>query len=509
MTTQVRWPHQVYGVEEVIKLINAGEKRIALTSPTGGGKGQIIMDLCQYAEEMYWPAVLYHNRVMLTEQMFDRLDQGGFEYGIQASGYEQGSWQNTQVASIQSVHRWWKTERSDLPVAKMVIVDEIHTEKGARMQEVLDEHEKRGAVIIVITATPIEIGHLANKLVVAGNNSSLRACGALVPAYTFAPDEPSENAFKSETEGVLQLKDEYREKMIATITGRVIDHYHIINIRRSPSILFAPDVASSLWFAHQFADAGISAAHIDSNRIWLNGETLSANRENRKKLLAASRSKEVEIVCNRFVMREGIDMPWLGHGILACTFGSLGSFLQATGRILRNYPGLGFVTLADHGGNFWRYGSVNEDRIWTLGCTERELYLKHTEPYRSGGKPEPTPCPQCKKLREGPGKCSHCGYIFQGKQRIVIQTNGKLRVVKGDIYRKRRYSDRPELVKNWVRCVMRCRRSNRTMAQARGLFMYENRGYSPAPNYPYMPSSEAQWCLKVSDVFPEKLRFPD
>lgn len=508
MTAQSRWPHQAYGLEETVKLICAGEKRIALTSPTGGGKGIMIMDLCQYATELYWPVVLYHNRVMLTEQMFDRLDQNGFEYGIQASGYEKGVWQNVQVASIQSVYRWWINGRSDLPPAKLVIVDEIHTERGQRMQEVLDEHEKRGAVIVVITATPIEIGHLANRLVVAGNNSQLRACGALVPAYTFAPDEPAENAFKSDTDGLLQFKDEYRERMIATLTGRVIEHYHSINIRKSPTILFAPDVASSLWFANQFYEEGVPAAHIDSNRIWINGETMPANRVNRRMLLEASRNKIVQIVCNRFVMREGIDMPWLGHGILACTFGSLGSYLQATGRILRNYPNLGYVTLADHGGNFWRYGSVNEDRIWALGDTERELYLKRTEPFRSGGKLEPTPCPQCSKLREGPGKCANCGYIFTGKQRKVIQTNGKLKIVKGDIYKKRRYSDRPELVKNWVRCVMRCRKANRTMAQARGLFMYENRGFSPAPTYPYMPSSEAQWCLKVGDLFPEKLIFP-
>src|SRR6185295_8047549 len=117
-TSVIRWPHQTFAVEEIVRLVAEGHNRIALTSPTGGGKGLIMLDLCQWARSLGWPVVMYHNRVMLTEQMFGRLDDFGMEYGIQASGYEPGSWQDVQVASIQSVHSWWKKKRADLPEAR-------------------------------------------------------------------------------------------------------------------------------------------------------------------------------------------------------------------------------------------------------------------------------------------------------------------------------------------------------------------------------------------------------
>ena len=41
--------------------------------------------------------------------------------------------------------------------------------------------------------------------------------------------------------------------------------------------------------------------------------------------------------------REGIDMKWATFGILACIFGSLQSYLQAVGRLLRGCPERHFV----------------------------------------------------------------------------------------------------------------------------------------------------------------------
>jgi superfamily II DNA or RNA helicase len=428
------------------------------------------------------------------------MDAHGIEYGALASGYAPSIMANVQVASIQSVARWWQDKQIDLPPARLVIVDEIHNEKGDRMQNVLDEHERRGAVIVVVTATPIGIGHLARQLVIAGTTSELRDCGALVPADTFAPDEPSIRAFKPQTAGILQFKDEYKDAMQRTLIGRVLEHFPKHNPAGNPSILFAPGVPESLMFAHRFFDAGYTAAHIDAKRIWINGEAMPATRENRELLHELSRTGKVQVICNRFVMREGVNYPWLAHGILACTFGSLCSYLQACGRLLRAHPSLNHVTIADHGGNYWRYSSVNDDRQWSLDEDERHHATRRSELFRTKAAIEPTPCPKCGKIRIGTGKCPNCGHFWQGKQRTVIETDGRLRLVRGDIFRKRVYSERPELEKAWVRCVFRCRNSGRTFAQARGLFLKENYPYSPAPHYQYIPKSEAEWCLKIKDV---------
>ena len=114
----------------------------------------------------------------------------------------------------------------------------------------------------------------------------------------------------------------------------------------------------------------------------------------------------VKITWNRFVMREGIDWPFLYHGILALTFGSLTACLQAGGRLLRQYfidglPQLDHVILQDHGGNYWRHDSLNCDREWSLEKTERQMREERYEAYRTKAAREPWVCQHCKTVNRG------------------------------------------------------------------------------------------------------------
>ena len=102
-------------------------------------------------------------------------------------------------------------------------------------------------------------------------------------------------------------------------------------------------------------------------------------------------------------MREGIDWPWLAHGIMACTFGGLKSYLQSGGRLLRAHPSLDQVVIQDHGGNFWRHDSLNADREWQLEDTDKSIQEKHDEKYRTKSEPEPIVCPKCAKVRKTGG----------------------------------------------------------------------------------------------------------
>jgi len=493
------WPHQVYGVNEVRRLIDAGARRIALTSPTGGGKSVMMFAMCEWG----WPTIIYNNRKMLVDQLTENMYRAGIAHGIQSADYAP-SMNDVQVASIQTVADRWAKGEMDLHSAKLVIVDEIHNEKGERIQRLLNEHERQGAAIVVVTATPIGIGHLASELVVAGVTSELRACGALVPAYTYAPDEPSMKAFKPKTVGILQFRDEVKEVMLHVICGRMLKYFPQLNSHRKPTILFAPGVAESQFCAEHFWKAGYTAAHIDGEKIWINGESMASTRENRELLRRKAESGEVLVTCNRFVLREGIDWPFLGHCIFACTFGSLASYLQAGGRLLRAHPSLSEVTVQDHGGNYHRFDSLNCDRQWDLDKCEREINNQTRELYRTKAAAEPIVCPQCKKVRKRGVTCPACGFTARGRRRVVIQTDGTLRQVYGDIYRERVVSDSPTLHKAWTACVFRCRATNRTFNQARALFAYENGGVSPGPDFPFMPQSESDWYLKVDQKYPRK-----
>ena len=313
------WPHQIVGVRSVIRRLEAGVGRVILAAPTGAGKSRMMHRLIEH----YGSATIYLNRKMLLEQLCRGLAEAGIEHGIQAAGYAPDIDAAVQVAMVQTVEQRWSKGEMHLHDGRLVILDECHSEKGERMASVIDAHVEAGQKFVGVTATPVGCGDMADHLVVAGTNSQLRECGALLRAVHYAPDEPDMKLLKSPTVGVQGIRDAYREKYRTVLFGRVVDHYQRLNPDGLPTILFASGVDESLWFAQEFCRAGFRAAHVDGERVWINGETFEATDQSRDALSAASEHRDVEIICNRFVLREGIDMPWLAHGILACTFGSV------------------------------------------------------------------------------------------------------------------------------------------------------------------------------------------
>jgi len=206
----------------------------------------------------------------------------------------------------------------------------------------------------------------------------------------------------------------------------------------------------------------------------------------------------VQIVCNRFVMREGVDWPHLAHCIFACTFGGICGYVQAGGRGLRNHPSLESITVQDHGGNYWRHGSLNQDREWELDDTERSVAALATQAKADTEAGEPIVCPKCAKVRAAGVGCPECGHVAAGRRRIVIQTDGKLREVR-DAPGSKVTTD-PADWQKWKSCVFRCRNSGRTFRQARAIYARENYGLYPASDFPLMPRDQATWDSKVSDV---------
>jgi ferredoxin len=244
----------------------------------------------------------------------------------------------------------------------------------------------------------------------------------------------------------------------------------------------------------------VPSAHIDGSDIWINGEWYTANKENRDLLKQVSESGEVKIVWNRYVMREGIDWTHLYHGILATVFGSLTAYLQSVGRLLRAHKGMDHVIIQDHGGNWWRHGSANQDRHWDLKLTTRIAVQLRERAMREKREPEPIRCPRCTGLRLWGRECPHCGYCHRTRPRMVIETDGSLKEVDEAIHKPRRVSRKPHHVKNWERTVWRCKNAGKTFAQAEALFAKEHNWCWPDRSWPLMPTRELDWFRRVGDV---------
>src|SRR6516164_6793449 len=174
-----RWPHQIHGVQETLRAHVDGFPVVVLTSPTGGGKSLMMCDLIDDSLSKLQRSVLYTNRRMLMEQTVKVLHKHGIRHGVRAAGWE-SSRADTQIASLPTEHsRSMRRKITHLHDAQLVIVDEAHMQKGKMADAILTEHRQAGANIVLVTATPIDLGLVAGvepKLVVAGTTSELRRC---------------------------------------------------------------------------------------------------------------------------------------------------------------------------------------------------------------------------------------------------------------------------------------------------------------------------------------------
>jgi superfamily II DNA or RNA helicase len=499
------WPHQVQGIQETLDLMLAGERRIVLTSPTGGGKTRMMLELIEATAKLGMGALLLTHRKLLFEQLAGILEKEGVAYGPRASGYEPRLLETVQLAMVQSELVAIRKGKRDLHDCGLVLIDEAHVNASPSIAEMAKKYEDKGATVVWVTATPLALGHVADHLVVAGTTPELQEHGCLVRSKTFGPDEPDMTGYNTNAKtGDYSEQDAAKAMMTRTIFGRVYDHWKELNPDALPALLFAPDVAGSIYFCEQFWSRGVPCAHIDGEKVWLKGKMYDTSPQLRAEILNMSLLREIRLLSNRFVLREGIDCPWLYHGILATPFGSLQSYIQSGGRLLRSYPGLDHVLIQDHGGNWWRHGSLNQARTWDISQTAYQVRREREERLREKPDPEkdlePIHCPRCHAIRLWGKKCQECGYESLRRSRMVMQASGTLREREGEIFQPRtRCSERSPLLAKWISCYYRCRKSGRTFAQAEGLFHYENYAW-PNREWPLMPKDTFHWGRLVQDV---------
>lgn len=524
------WPHQLAAINGVLDAMDRQVKRLIVTTPTGGGKTYDMIEIARAVLEAKFRASIYTNRKILIEQTSEVMNTARLWHSVRAAGYLEDHDAPLQLSSVQTEHaRCIRSTVWQLHKARLVIVDEGHLQTGPKAVEIFDRHVSMGAMVVYFTATPLNMGHYADELLVAGTNSELRQCGALVPAVHFAPDEPDlaawANVIKKVGEGedlpegsvrtiMGKVVDGQPEKRAVQLFGRVWANYLLTNPDRRPTILFAPGVPESLWFAEQFTKNGAKWAHIDGEHIWIDGELQRTSTNLRDQVFASLKDGTLAGVSNRFVLREGVDAPFLSHGIFATIFGDLQTYLQSGGRLLRAAPGKPIATIQDHGGNYWRHGSLNADRDWFLDQTSQMAAGVRYKRFRDKKDKEPFCCPQCHRVWTRGTTCSKahggCGYELgiRKKSRPVVTSEGMLREAVGDIFRPRRTTTFVNLIDAWRQIYYRSRsyKKGRTFNAAMGLFAHENEGWFPDPTWPLMPRFDRDFYRLVRDVPEDRLR---
>jgi superfamily II DNA or RNA helicase len=498
------WRHQADALFELDLAMDDGHRRIAITSPTGGGKSRIMFEIIKAATGRL---TLHTDRVLLREQLSKTMTEHGVQHGTIAAGVEP-SGEDTQLAMMQTlVSRCVRGNRMVHP-SRFVLWDEVHKMVGAGATQLRGLYGDK-AIDIGFTATPLGIGNRYDHLIVAGTNTELREAGHIVPAYHWGPDEPDVKwVGKVLVEsGECGIPNRKRMEYTHRVFSSVARNLEIYNPERRPTILSAPGVEESIWMAEELRRHGYKTAHIDSKSVVIRGRHYEKTQSLIDVIKYDLEIGKLDIVCNRFVLREGIDWPFISHGVFATIFGSLTSYLQTGGRLLRACKGKDRATVQDHGGNWWRHGSLNDDQEWQLILTDAIAQNLRAERIRSKKEPEPICCPKCDAYRTHGATCPECRFFYRGKSRKILQRDGSLREMHGDIFKQKRLIARDSNnEKAWcarVRGAMSSKNprvNQMTISQLEARYAMKNNWMFPHRDWAYMPVDAINFFLPVSDA---------
>jgi len=366
------FPHQERAVNSAWALYESGRRKVCITTCCGGGKTRTAVYIIKEAMQKILAVsstgqvrvCFMGHRKLLVSQTSRVFTEEEIEHGIRAADFPENFDIPIQISSRDTeISRCLgKKARWSVPQLDLLIIDERHVNKAGKIIELEQRMRDLNPNLwtLSLTATPVDIWNVCEDIVIAGTNSELRETTPPLhlPCKVLAPDMLDIAMLKRN-----KVSGEFEEnsspwakaQFAPTIFGRVYPHWRKHNPEQRPTILFAPSVASSMYFVDLFLEQGIPAAHIDGECIYTgdknedgsNRVDYSTSIEKREQIFAKLKSGEIKVLCNRLVLADAIDLPWAYCLVLATAFGSIATYLQAVGRIQRAHPSLpGHVCVA-------------------------------------------------------------------------------------------------------------------------------------------------------------------
>lgn len=431
--TREPWAHQIRSVRDVAQRFANGTKSVVLGVPTGGGKSLITTALINLMAAQRGRTIVYNSRRLLTQQSFDGLAREGIDAGTRAAALKDNYDPNApvQIAQLQTdIARVLKQERWQLFPANLVVIDEAHMSLSERPLELMQRYLAMGACVLGLTGTPIGMSGAYRDIVVAAKNSELRACGAHVPARCFSVHEMDVSQIKKEKNGEYSEGDIVKECWNQAIVGYIYEDWKRLNPDCGTTLCAAPGIGESIWVSEKFRAKGLRVAHIDCNKVIVNGDVYTNDTKGtvRNQVIEDVKKGVYDILCHCSVVQEGVDITNLRHLILARPYGSLANYIQSVGRVIRAAPGKNVATIQDHGANMFRHGSPNADRDWEklFSMTEKDVAEQRKQDIQDGKEKTPICCPKCGTMRTEGAKCPTCGHQADPKMRMIVEKSGKL-----------------------------------------------------------------------------------
>lgn len=510
--TYILHDYQQRTVDAVRRREAKGKFRCCLSAPTGSGKTLIAADLLGDSDKRQ---ILFTHRKTLFDQLARTLDAAAVPYGRLASGYKADPSKPVQLAMVQTATKRLEQLLSNFEPFDRVLIDEFHCLGGPTWLYLFETLHSLGASIIGFSATPDDLGGRVDGVHQVVTVTELIQRGILTPPIVFgcgAPDLEALDRLKRQANGEYSPADINKLVKPQVIFGQVLAHRRRLCPDNRPFFLFAHSVKASIWWAQHLTLNGCKTAHIDGDDVWVDGAFYKSDTAARTDVFARLEGGDLEGCSNRFVMREGVDVPAVGHIIVTAPVALRRTWVQMCGRGMRAYNKNNYhkgpllydkqsLIVQDHSGSCLLHPELDSDEPfdWTLpsGVAERA----RIKDLRDEKIQEPITCPQCMNVRMAGDTCPYCGYRSTKKCRFVIETNGQLKLVHGKLFKSRKISHKPGDEKLWEKSFWAARKNNqRTPEQVYAWIAYKNNWRWLRRDLPLMPREAWQWFIPCRDI---------
>jgi superfamily II DNA or RNA helicase len=327
-------PYQQKALAEGRQAYRDGKRSILFVAPTGAGKTRIgaefVVNATKQGRSVLW---LSHRKELILQARESLLGEGIQEVGVIAAPLKHLARPKAlvQVASLQTL-----VARSQLPPGDVVVFDEAHHFVSDDWGEFAEQYKT--STRLGLTATPVRsddrpLGDLFEHMVVVAGIKDLTRQGFLVPCETIAPPR----------------------YLNGDIARDPIEAWKDHGAGQS-TVVFCRTVKDSEELAERFRALGISSESVSEG----------TKQHIRHSALERFKRGELQVLCNVNVLTEGFDAPRASVCILARACGSVGTYLQMVGRVLRPAPGKTKAVLIDLSGVVWKHGLPDDDREYDL-----------------------------------------------------------------------------------------------------------------------------------------------
>lgn len=389
-------------IRDALRLNNS----VIYVLPTGAGKTAVATVIAGMVAAKNKRCLFLVHRRELMKQTQDAFTLSNIHYGTIQAGRPADPLAKVHIGSIQTVVR--RLERLQRP--DLLIVDECHHARAKSWARVI---EWAGCKTVGLTATPCRLdgkglrGHF-DEIVMGPKMTELIKDGWLADYRIYAPSVVDTSGLHTRAG---DFKHEELEALMdkGAIIGDAVDHYKRI-VPGKQAIVFGVSVKHAWRLCTAFKDAGISSEYIYGDM---------PTRE-RDQIVGAFKQGRIHVLTNVEIVTEGFDLSSAHCVLLQRPTKSLSLYLQMVGRVLRPENGK-VATILDFVGAVRMHGFPDQDREWSLDGVQKprkEMDKKHILVKQ---------CEACYAVVfQSDEFCRFCGAIFETKERVVQEVDGKL-----------------------------------------------------------------------------------